>query len=167
MVEEKKTEAAPAPKTVDQRVEALEGVIMELIGTVEELAKSQSTLAKTAVTKPKGLFGGKRTPTPMKDLKTGNVYPSMAAVGKALATEAGADPLDTMAYYTVIRVLKMPDGTDRFVKASEEEGAAARAEQQKKIDAEVAEMNKKLQEEEAAPEAAPAKKPAPGKQPKK
>ena len=141
---------AEVPRTPEERLEAIEGVVFELIDRVEKLTKSTEDFKKQAVTKPKGLFGGKRTPTPMKDLKTGIVYPSKAAVGKNFGAEAGGDPLDTMVYYTVMKVLKMPDSTDRFVEASAEEGAKARAEYQKKIEAEVAEKNKLLEAEQAA-----------------
>lgn len=139
-----------APKTAEERIEAIEGVVFELIDRVEKLTKSTDDFKKQAVTKPKGLFGGKRTPSPMKDLKTGKVYPSKAAVGKNFATEAGGDPLNTMVYYTVMKVLKMPDGTDRFVEATEEEGIAARAEYQAQIEKEVAEANARLAADEEA-----------------
>lgn len=158
-------EAAEAAeeRTPEARLEAIEGVVFELIDRVEKLTTAFEGLKKQAVTKPKGLFGGKRTPSPMKDLKTGTVYPSKAAVGKSFAVEAGADQLDTMAYYTVMKVLKMPDGSDRFIEASAEEAAKARQEYQAQVEAQVAEMNAKLQaEQEAAAKAAPA-----SEQPKK
>lgn len=158
MTEPEKTEAVV--KTPDERTEAIEGVVFELIDRVEKLTKDFEGLKKQAVTKPKGLFGGKRTPAPMKDLKTGKVYPSKAAVGKNFGAEAGGNPLDTMVYYTVMKVLKMPDGTDRFVDATEEEGKKAREEYQAKIDAEVAEANKRLEAEQAAAAAAEVAAPA-------
>ncbi len=148
--EDKTTEVEEVPASPEQRIDALESVVMELIDKVEAVAKSIEDVRKTAVTKPKGLFGGKRKPTPTKDLKTGIVYPSKAAVGKELATEAGADPLDTMAYYTVIKNLKMPDLSDRFVDASEEEGAKALAAKKAQIEKEVAEANERLAAEAAA-----------------
>ena len=170
MVEPAEVEAeAPEERTPEDRLEAIEGVVFELIDRVEKLTKEFEGLKKQAVTKPKGLFGGKRTPSPMKDLKTGKVYPSKASVGKNFGAEAGGDSMDTMVYYTVMKVLKMPDGTDRFVEASAEEGTKAREEYQKKIDADVAEMNIKLQAEQEA-EAKKAQVPAPEKpqqQPKK
>jgi hypothetical protein len=138
------------PATLDERLTAFETVMMEIIDKVEALTKKVETVQKTAVTKPKGLFGGKRTPVPTKDLKTGVVYPSKAAVGKAFAAEAGADPLESTAYYVVIAKLKMPDGKDRFVDASTEEGAAAIAKRDAERAAEVEESNKKLAAEEAA-----------------
>jgi len=149
---EKVTEetAEEVPASIEERISAIEGVVMELIDKVEAIVKSVEDVKKTAVTKPKGLFGGKRKPTPTKDLKTGTVYASKAAVGKSLATEAGADPLDTMAYYTVIKNLKMSDGSDRFVDASEEEGAKALAEKKAQIEKEVAEANARIAAEEAA-----------------
>ena len=164
MVEEAAKVEAEVPgteeRTPEDRLEAIEGVVFELIDRVEKLTKEYEGFKKQAVTKPKGLFGGKRTPTPMKDLKTGQVYPSKAAVGKNFGAEAGGDPLDTMVYYTVMKVLKMPDGTDRFVEATAEEGTKAREEYQKKIEADVAEMNLKLQAEQEA-EAKKAQAPAP------
>ena len=157
MAEEAKVEAVEVPRTSEQRLDAIENVVFELIDRVEKLTKEYEGFKKQAVTKPKGLFGGKRTPSPMKDLKTGIVHPSKAAVGKIFAVEAGGDPADTMVFYTVMKVLKMPDGSDRFIEASEEEGKKARADYQAKIDAEVAEMNKKLEAEQAAAaKAAPA-----------
>jgi len=160
------TQTQEPARTADQRFEAIEGVVIELIDRVEKLTKEYEGFKKQAVTKPKGLFGGKRTPSPTKDLKTGVVYASKAAVGKALAAEAGANPLDTMAYYTVLKVLKMPDGSDRFVNASEDEGKAAREEYQKTVQAEVDATNARLEAEEKAKAEAEAKaaktaKPAP------
>jgi hypothetical protein len=149
-------------------MDALEGVVFELIDRTENLTKGFEGFKKQAVTKPKGLFGGKRAPTPMKDLKTGAVYPSKAALGKWLGAEAGGDPLDTMVYYTVIKVLKMPDGADRFVEASVEEGTKARAEAQRKIDEDVARRNAELEAEAKKSQGQPAAAaPAPAQQPAK
>lgn len=156
MAKEKETpqvEEQEVPQTIEERMEAVESVVMELITKVEELAKNFEGFKKTAITKPKGLFGGKRTPSPMKDLKTGKVYPSKAAVGKAFAAEAGGDPLDTMVYYTVIKTLKMPDGADRFVEAPAEEAAKAREEYQKQVQAEVDRRNAELDAEAAKTQA--------------
>ncbi len=159
--ENKTPEEVEVPASDSERIGALESVVMELIDKVEAMTKLVEEVKKTAVTKPKGLFGGKRQPTPTKDLKTGTVYPSKAALGKALAAEAGADPLDTMAYYTVIKNLKMADNSDRFANASEEEGAKALAEKKAQIAADVAEANVRLEKEaaeKAAKEKAAAKK---------
>ncbi len=160
MSDEEKKEAAEVeevPASDTERIIALESVVMELIDKVEAAVKSVEEVKKTAVTKPKGLFGGKRTPTPTKDLKTGIIYASKAAMGKALAAEAGADPLDTMAYYTVIKNLKMADGGDRFANASDEEGAKALADKKAQIEKEVAESNLRLEAEAKAKAAAEAK----------
>lgn len=165
--EKQTTGAAPAaeeevPASDHDRIIALEEVVLELVDRVEKVATDMDKKLKDAGVKAKGLFGGKRTPTPTKDLKTGIVYPSKASVGKQFASEAGADPLDSMAYYKVIAALKMDDDKDRFVDASEEEGVKARADQQAKIDAEVAERNKELEAEAAAAaktETPPAEKP--------
>jgi hypothetical protein len=171
MAEDKTTETTPEEQEVqatpEERIAALESVVMELIDKVEANTKAVENVKKTAVTKPKGLFGGKRTPTPTKDLKTGKVYESKAAVGKAFAAEAGADPLNTMAYYTVMTKLKMPDQTDRFVDANAEEAAKALADKDARIAKEVEESNAKIAADEAAKAAAakvaaapPAVKPA-------
>lgn len=46
-----------------------------------------------------GLFGGKRVSTPIRDTKTGAIYNSKYQAGKALASEAGANPADRFAWY--------------------------------------------------------------------
>ncbi len=150
-------EEQEVPASPEDRLDALEGVVFELIGKVEEVVKEIAGVKKSTVQKAKGLFGGKREPSPMKDLKTGTVYPSKASLGKNLAVEANADPLSTMAYYVVIKNLKMPDGTDRFVEASPEEGAKALADKKAQIEKEVAEANKRLEKEAAEKAAAEAK----------
>ena len=61
-------EEVEVPKTLDERMDAVESVMLELIDRVEKLTQSTEAFKKTAVTKPKGLFGGKREPTPMKDI---------------------------------------------------------------------------------------------------
>lgn len=165
------TPQTPGPeaevKTVEDRMAAVEEVVFELIDRVEKLSKEQATIKKTAGGKPRGLFGDKRKPVPMKDLKTGIVYPSKAALGKALAIEAGGDPGDTMVYYTVIKELKMDDKTARFAEASPEEGQKAREDRQKQIEAEVAAANARMDAERAAATAAAtaASKPKPQPQP--
>jgi|GEM_PF-6399612 len=52
-----------------------------------------------------GLFGGigvKRVSTPVRDTKTGAIYNSKYQAGKALASEAGANPTDRFAWYKLI-----------------------------------------------------------------
>lgn len=49
-----------------------------------------------------GLFGGKRLRTPIRDTKTGVIYRSKYQTGKALATEAGANPTDRFAWYKLV-----------------------------------------------------------------
>lgn len=150
--------AQPDTRTTEQKLESLSGVVLELLEQVEGIAKELATVKKTAVTKP-GLFGGKREPTPLKDLKTGVIYASKASVGKTFATEVGADPLtDTFAFYKVDKALRMDDGSPRFVPASPEEGKAARDAAKAKVEKEVAEANARLEAEAAKKvEAAPAK----------
>jgi len=50
-----------------------------------------------------GLFGGKRVATPVRDTWTGVTYGSKYQAGKALASEASADPTDRFAWYKVRR----------------------------------------------------------------
>ena len=133
---------AEKPKT---KVDQLEESILELIDMVGALSERVDKVEKTAVTKPKGLFGGKRGRIAIKDTTTGIVYVSKAAVGKALASEADTDPLDHFAWYKL--QAKFPD---RFVDASEEEKTKVEAEEKARIEAEVAEANKRLAAEAAA-----------------
>lgn len=53
----------------------------------------------------------KRVAQPVKDTKTGTVYPSKAKAGMAVAAEYGLDPTDTFIWYVVIK--KDPE---RFVR---------------------------------------------------
>jgi len=134
--------AEAKPKT---KIDQLEETILSLIDVVEELSKRIDKVEKSAVTKPRGLFGGKRGRIAIKDTTTSIVYVSKAAVGKALASEADTDPLDHFAWYKL--QAKFPD---RFVEATEEEKTTVEAEEKKRVEAEVAEANKRLAAEEAA-----------------
>lgn len=152
--QEKPNTPAPVPEpepeqTPEDRLKSLEDVVFELIDKVEEVTKSIESLKKTAVTKPKGKFGGKRTRTPMKDLKTGDLYISKAAVGKKYAAEVGKDPLDTFAWYTVEKQLRMEDLSARFVEAGEEDAAKVIAQHDAQVAKEVAEANARLEKERA------------------
>ena len=154
------------PKTrldiLEERLAAIEEVVNEALKNMEGLKKQVGSVAA-----PKGLFGGKRERVAMKDTKTGVVYPSKAALGRALATEFGVDMDDHFSYYKVISA-----APDRFAEAPEAEAKAA----WDKVDAEkqalVDEANRKLAEEALAakepPKAGPASGPglAPGQQPK-
>ncbi len=130
------------PKT---KIDQLEESLLELIDMVGGLVERVDKLEKSVVTKPKGLFGGKRGRIAIKDITTAIVYVSKAAVGKALASEADTDPLDHFAWYKL--QAKFPD---RFVDASEEEKTKVEAEEKARVEAEVAAANKKLAEEAAA-----------------
>lgn len=156
---------ADEPKTVEQRIGVLEDVLSELIDKTEaltkEVAEAKKTAAAAGTTKAKGLFGGKRAQTPIKDLKTGEVYISKAAVGKKFASEVGKDPTDTFAWYTVMNKLKMDDGSDRFVVASEAEATAIRAKMAAAAEEDQKARQKALDEEEAKKVAAN-KPPQPG-----
>ena len=113
------------------------------------------------MTKPKGLFGGKREAVPIKDLLTGEVYHSMAAVNKVFGPEIGIDPLkNTLGYYQIEKKIVMEDGTKRFVPADAEEATASREKYKKQLEEEVAAANAKLeaeQLEEKKAQAAPKK----------
>jgi len=141
MTQEKKPEGEK-PKT---KVDALEEAMLSLMEMVETLGERIGKIEKTAVKKSTGLFGGKREKTAIRDTKTGKIYPSKAAVGKALAGEFELDPLDHFSWYKIIS--KAPD---RFVSASEEEAQKVWKEEEEKRAKEVEEANKKIAEEEAA-----------------
>lgn len=144
-------EKQEAPVTIEKKVEVLETVTFEIIDRLEKLTAEIADLKKTAVTKPKGLFGGKREAVPIKDLSTGEVYHSMAAVNKAFGPEIGIDPLkDTLGYYKIEKKLLMEDGTKRFVPANADEAAESVAAYKKQIADEVAAANEALEAEQLA-----------------
>jgi hypothetical protein len=64
-----------------------------------------------------GLFGGKRVRSPIRDTKTGAIYPSKYQTGKALAAEAGTNSTDRFAWYKLIS--RFPE---RFVEVTSERG---------------------------------------------
>ena len=136
---------AEKPKT---KIDQLEDSLLELIDMVGGLVKRVDSIEKTTVKKSTGLFGGKRGRIAIKDTTTGIVYVSKAAVGKALAGEADADPLDHFAWYKL--QAKFPD---RFVDASEEEKTKVEAEEKARVEKEVAEANAKIAAETAAEKA--------------
>ena len=142
--------AEEKPKmTTDDRINILSDVVMSLVGKVEELAGRVDSGAG-AKKESKGLFGGKRKAVPIKDIKTGVVYRSMAHVNQVFGPECGIDPKEnSMGYYTIEKKLLMPDGTKRFVPANEEEAASARAAYDAEIKKAIDEQNAKFAEEEA------------------
>ena len=149
-----------AEKTVEERIGALEEAVGAILDLVETLTKQVSNVEKTAVTKPKGLFGGKRTKTAILDTKTNTVHASKSAVGKALYTEIeNGDPGDRFIWYKLMakfpeRFTELADDDPKAVACWEAEKAAIAKDQeeaQKKLDA------------EAAAAAKPADKPATGK----
>ena len=153
MVDKEETEEQE-PKTLEERVDAMEGGVTTILDLLENLTKRIEEVDKKAVKKSAGLFGGKRTKTAIKDTKTGTVYPSKARLGKELAGKEGfegIDPGNNFAYYQIIA--KAPD---RFVDASAEEAEKVWAEEKVRREAEVAEANKRLAEEEAAKQKAEA-----------
>jgi len=162
-------EKAPEKKgTIEERVDALEDVTAELIGMMEGFAKDVAAAQKAAAaaSKAKGLFGGKREQTPTKDLMTGKVYISKAAVGKAFASEVGLEPTNHFAWYRVYSQLRMKDNSPRFADASVEEAEKIRAEVKAEMEKLEREAMAKMEAEEkatAAKEAGakPAGQPAP------
>jgi len=138
---EEKGKAKPEPKS---RIENLEETVLSLIDTVEGQAKRIEALEKTAVKKSTQRFGTKHERTAVKDTKTGTVYPSKFAAGKALAPDyKDLDPFDNMVYYKIMKA-----DPERLIDATEEEAAAAHKKADEELAAEVAKAN-----EEAVAEA--------------
>lgn len=129
------------PKT---KIDALEETVLKLIDMMEDVTKRMDKLEKTAVKKSTGLFGGKRERTAIKDTKTGVIYPSKAAVGKALADEFGLDALDHFAWYKI-----QSAAPDRFVEASDEEAKEAWKKVEDELAKKVAADNARIQAEQA------------------
>lgn len=128
------------------RIEVLEEVINGIAAKVQDIANKVEALEKAPPSAAKvkaGLFGGKRERAAIKDTKTGKVYPSKSAVGKALASEADTTSDDHFAWYKLLA--KFPD---RFVAASPTEGAKAQAEADAVLQEEVDEANKKFAAEQ-------------------
>lgn len=160
------TEKTPATiESNSAQIENINAVLGDVIDKLAEMTKAitetkaVATTAAAAGKKTTGLFGGKRKQTPMKDLLTGDIYISKAAVGKKFATEVGKEPTDTFAWYTVMNKLKMPksdkagapaENSDRFVAASDAEAAAVKAKVAAQAEVERAETQKRLDAEEAA-----------------
>lgn len=133
---------------LEDEVKGFKDVLGELVNSVEAVAKSQEALSKVAVKKSTQRFGQKHERTAVKDTKTGKIYPSKFASGKALASEYdGLDPLNPQVYYQIMK----KDPT-RLVEATTEESAKAWKENDDKIAAEVAAANKAA--DEAAAKAA-------------
>lgn len=130
------------------KVDILEDTVLKLIDTIEALAKKIEQLEKTSVKKKAGLFGGKRERTSIKDTKTGTIYVSKAAVGKALAAGFDLDPLDHFVWYKITA-----QEPDRFVDASAEEAQAVWKAEEERIAKEVEEANKAAAEAEKAEKA--------------
>lgn len=118
------------------KVEILEETVLGLIDTVEELAKKMDALEKTALKKTTQRFGAEHGRKAVKDTKTGTIYPSKFAAGKALATEFELDPFDTKVYYQIVK--KDPA---RLVDASDEEAEKAWAKADAELAAEVEAAN--------------------------
>ena len=138
-------------KTVEERIGALEEAVGAILDLVETLTKQVSKVEATAVTKPKGLFGGKRTKTAILDTKTNIVHASKSAVGKALYTEIeNGDPGDRFIWYKLMakfpeRFTELEDTDPKAVACWEAEKAATAKEQeaaQVKLDAEQAAKDK-------------------------
>lgn len=124
------------------KIDALEDNLLELISVMEGLSGRMDKLEASAVKKSPGRFGGKRERTATKDVTTGVVYISKAAVGKALAGEIDADPLDHFVFYKLVKAFP-----DRFVDATPEEKAKVEVVEEKRIEAERAAAQTKLDQE--------------------
>lgn len=135
--------------TVKVTQENLIQTVQNLVDAMPVLLDKMDTLVKTTVKKSAGLFGGKRTKTAIKDTKTGTIYPSKAAMGKALAKEFGGEITDNFVYYKIMA--KADAG--RFVEASQEEAEAAWKKQDELLQKSVDEANKELAEKEKAAKA--------------
>lgn len=127
----------PGKELPKSKVEILEETVLGLIDTVEDLAKKVDGLEKTAVKRTTQRFGAEHGRKAVKDTKTGDIYPSKFAAGKALAREYELDPFDTKVYYQIVK--KDPE---RLAEASEEEAAAAWAKADAELAAEVEAANK-------------------------
>ena len=135
------------------RIDILEETVLSLIDKVEELTNTVAKVEKTAVKKSTGLFGGKREKTAIMDTTTKKVYPSKAAVGKALYGEIeGGDPGDHFIWYKL--QTKYPE---RFVNATAEQAEKVWADEKLKQEKEVAEANVRLEAEAKAKAEAEAK----------
>ncbi len=140
MTTENTEEVKAQPKS---RIDILEETVLALIDKFEELEKKLGQVEKSAVKKSTGLFGGKREKTAILDTTTKKVYPSKAAVGKALYGEIeGGDPGDHFVWYKLQS--KFPE---RFVNATAEQAEKVWADEKAKQEKEVAEANKKLEAE--------------------
>jgi len=97
-------------------IEALQGKIKDLEIQLVKTPVVRVPVVEVPVVKRKGLFGGKKTPTPIIDTETQVVYHSKAACGKLLATMAGTDPKDHFAWYKLLKAFPK-----RFREATSEE----------------------------------------------
>ncbi len=107
--------------TVEARLSLLEEAFDELITKVTESLDEIKEEVKKAPAVKRGLFGGKRTRTPVKDTSTNVVYLSKSHCGQALADLVGTDALDHFAFYKLQAAFP-----ERFVEASEAEAAKAK-----------------------------------------
>ncbi len=153
--------AEETPKTIEERVEALEEAAGTILDMLEEQTKKIAEVDKKTVKKSTGLFGGKRKKTAIKDTVTGTIYPSKARLGKELAGTADfkdIDPGNNFSYYQIIA--KAPD---RFVDADDAEAEAAWKKEADERAKEVEEANKRLAAEEEAKKKAEAEAASKGK----
>jgi len=105
---------AARPKQTNARLQLLEEQVDLLLVDMKDVK------ARVANVPKRGLFGGKRARTPVKDTKTGMVYLSKSHCGQQLCEEANTDPTDHFAFYKLQNAFP-----DRFVEATEEEAKAA------------------------------------------
>ena len=132
----------------EKRIKAIEDGITSALDMMESITVKLNEVDKKTLKKSTGLFGGKRKKTSIKDTKTGVVYASKSAVGKALYGEIkDGDPGDRFIWYKLLT--QFPE---RFVELDEQSAEAQKvwADEKAKIEKEVEEANKKLAAEEAA-----------------
>jgi len=136
-------------KTPEECIDALEEAMGTILDMLENLTKKVDEVDKKTVKKSTGLFGGKRTKTAIKDTKTGKIYASKAATGKALYGEVeNGDPADHFLWYKLQAAYP-----DRFTDASDEEANKVWEDERIAREKEVEESNKKLEAERKAAEA--------------
>jgi len=107
--------------------------IMKTVGeTMDNMLKRMDNVEKKSGVK-KALFGGKKERHPITDAKTGTVFISMGAAGRALAEEFGEDPNDNFSYYKIQKKLKDAGITDRLRDSSPEEAEKVIKEEEERI----------------------------------
>jgi hypothetical protein len=138
---------------VEGRIVQVENAVLTMLDKVEELVNQIADVKKSGgEKKTTQRAGADHSRKAVKDTKTGKIYPSKFATGKAVISEerpkdekGELDPLNTWAWYRLTKLYP-----DRFVEATEEEAKATWAKVDAEQQAEVEAANKRQAEEEAA-----------------